>query len=156
MVALIAFLIGAVYSYGLLLGASYFLGAGHGPDSIVRLVEAPLELGLLVWPLAFVLALFAKNRVCSLLLMIMLSLHYLVVMSKLWTLGGFSMRRYLSAPGGGLVLGLMLASYMLVNAGLWWRIVRARSQPNKTSQATPVFAFMLVLSQLPGAPEFFR
>ena len=30
------------------------------------------------------------------------------------------------------------------------------SPPNKTSQATPVFAFLLVLSQVPGAPGFFR
>ena len=27
---------------------------------------------------------------------------------------------------------------------------------NKTSQATAVFAFLLVLSQVPPAPEFFR
>jgi hypothetical protein len=27
---------------------------------------------------------------------------------------------------------------------------------NKTSQATPVFAFLFFLSQMPGAPEFFR
>jgi hypothetical protein len=27
---------------------------------------------------------------------------------------------------------------------------------NKTSQATPVYAFLFVLSQVPGAPEFFR
>jgi hypothetical protein len=27
---------------------------------------------------------------------------------------------------------------------------------NKTSQATPVFGFLFALSQVPGAPEFFR
>jgi hypothetical protein len=27
---------------------------------------------------------------------------------------------------------------------------------NKTSQATAVFAFLLILSQVPAAPEFFR
>jgi hypothetical protein len=29
-------------------------------------------------------------------------------------------------------------------------------EPNKTSQAIPVFAILLVLSQVPGAPEFLR
>jgi len=31
-----------------------------------------------------------------------------------------------------------------------------RTTPNKTSQATPVFAILFVLTPVPGAPEFIR
>jgi hypothetical protein len=122
--AFAALTIGALYSYGMMWGAMSLLASGHGSEAILQLVMSPFGMGLLLWPAAFVLATFTGNSRCRCLLVLLLVVHYLALCAQLSTshLGSFTTNYEL--PEMKSVLIAMAVAHILVNVGLWVRILR--------------------------------
>lgn len=125
-IALSAFAVGSAYSYLWLFWACYFLGAGHGSELMLQLGIAPFGIGIFIWPVVFVFAVFANSAMCRWITATLVLAQY--VGAIVYLLSGHSVIRFwksLVLEADKTVFVGLSTAYVLVNLALWVRIVVA-------------------------------
>jgi|GEM_PF-4749521 len=123
---LIAFVIGTIYAAALILGAGYFLGAGHGTEIVMKLVTSPLNVGPFLWPLLLVFYVCADYCWCRILGVITLLVHYVGLISQ--TIQSYD-KSFFDNNHGKLditIIVTIVAVHLIVNLILWIRFVGKR------------------------------
>lgn len=129
---LAAFVLGTLYSFGLMLGAAYFLGAGHGTELVMDLVTTPLPIGPVVWPCVFVFAAFSEFRPCRVFGVILVFIHYIALTIQIIhsDIGSFVYR--FRSPDFRVIIILMITVHLIANIVLWTRFVAKEWQGRKS------------------------
>lgn len=131
--AAIALILGAGYSYLWIFVGGCFLGAGHGPNFVMRLVEAPYGLGPFLWPALFVLALFARRGGLWLLGSGLLVSHYISI-GIVTSQSEWSLERLRMGQECFRLLEFAVIVHIFINIALWVRLfLGARSHSTRAA-----------------------